>query len=458
MPIELTNLENEEKTTFDLPEGTVELDKAHIGKLREYLQEYPRSFKLEIPEGVECIGMHVFEGCSLLTTINIPDSVTRMGLIGTFSGCSSLTTIKLPEGVTNIGFWAFFGCSSLTEIKIPDSVVSIGEHAFSGCSALTEIEIPDSVVSIGKHAFSGCSSLRKIKIPKGVRWIDAMVFIGCSSLREITIPEDVAIISKHAFYGCQSLTKIKILDPNKNIFEGETLLGFALVQLNSILTINTLLEHGNNIKCKSLPDYLKESLFPELDPNDDIDSEQVLKHLLSDNNFVNHLIEKCMGEETSALDSLLDSNNLDVLLTLFSSRNKMLIDKVVQRCLHKDRENSLRNLIEQNKNLALEQRKDLSLFEQRLEHRTQNMFFKEEMIAKGLIQPFLSGKELDILRSTSKDNYNHEQSFSQEMNSSTSPSQSAVVFSQEQSSECKARNEMRDNCLKAALSRQNKNN
>ena len=47
-----------------------------------------------------------------------------------FSGCTSLTAITIPDSVTNIGVGVFFDCTSLTEITIPDSVTSIGYYAF----------------------------------------------------------------------------------------------------------------------------------------------------------------------------------------------------------------------------------------------------------------------------------------------------------------------------------------
>jgi hypothetical protein len=81
---------------------------------------------------------------------------------GAFEGCSSLTSITIPESVTEIGEHAFEGCSSLTSITIPESVTVIGESAFAGCSSLTSITIPKRVTVIGGYAFEDCSSLTSV--------------------------------------------------------------------------------------------------------------------------------------------------------------------------------------------------------------------------------------------------------------------------------------------------------
>ena len=67
----------------------------------------------------------------------------------------------------SIGQYAFDGCSGLTSITIPNSVTSIGYEAFSGCSSLTSITIPNSVTSIGQYAFSDCR-LNSLTIGSGV--------------------------------------------------------------------------------------------------------------------------------------------------------------------------------------------------------------------------------------------------------------------------------------------------
>ena len=73
-----------------------------------------------------------------------------------FYGCSGLTSITIPNSVTSIGAGAFSECTYLTSITIPNSVTSIGDYAFSECTYLTSITIPNSVTSIGDHAFESC--------------------------------------------------------------------------------------------------------------------------------------------------------------------------------------------------------------------------------------------------------------------------------------------------------------
>ena len=53
--------------------------------------------------------------------------------------CSGLTSIDIPNSVTTIGVQAFFKCSGLTSCTIGSGVTSIGSSAFTQCSGLTSI-------------------------------------------------------------------------------------------------------------------------------------------------------------------------------------------------------------------------------------------------------------------------------------------------------------------------------
>ena len=155
------------------------------------------------------LGDYAFEGCSELTSLTLPSSVTSID-IAAFYGCWMLTSLTIPSSVTSIGDYAFEGCSGLTSLTIPSSVTSIGWHAFEGCSGLTSLTLLSGVTSIGYDAFSGCSGLTSLTIPSSVTWIGGDAFRGCSGLTSLTIPSSVTSIGDWAFYGCSGLTSLTI--------------------------------------------------------------------------------------------------------------------------------------------------------------------------------------------------------------------------------------------------------
>ena len=116
--------------------------------------------------------------------------------------CNHFPTVLIKTNWYTISY-KFYGCSSLSEIVIPSSVTSIGKGAFYVCDSLSEIVIPSSVTSIGDSTFSYCHSLSEIVIPSSVTSIGDSAFSFCSSLSEIVIPSSVTSIGDSAFYNCK---------------------------------------------------------------------------------------------------------------------------------------------------------------------------------------------------------------------------------------------------------------
>ena len=111
----------------------------YVGKVAyNYKGAMPENTSMIIKDGTEKLADGLFDGCSGLTSITIPNSVTSIGT-NTFNGCSGLTSITIPNSVTSIEDYAFFGCSSLTSIYLPSSVKSIANNAFANCSELLDV-------------------------------------------------------------------------------------------------------------------------------------------------------------------------------------------------------------------------------------------------------------------------------------------------------------------------------
>ena len=155
------------------------------------------------------IGYCAFWGCSGLTSVTIPSSVTEIGPFA-FSDCRSLTSVTIPSSITKIGSSTFSGCSGLTSVTIPSSVTEIGSSAFSDCRGLTSITVPSSVTKIGDNTFSGCRGLTSVTIPSSVTEIGDGAFQHCSGLTSVTIPSSVTEIGDNAFSGCSGLTSVYV--------------------------------------------------------------------------------------------------------------------------------------------------------------------------------------------------------------------------------------------------------
>ena len=165
---------------------------------------------LTLPSSVTSIGGHAFELCSGLTSLTLPSSVTSIGEFA-FRYCSGLTSLTIPSGVTTIDYYAFADCSGLTSLTLPSSVTSIGGHAFAWCSGLTSLTLHSSVTSIGDYAFAWCSGLTSLTLPSSVTSIGGHAFEACSGLTSLTLPSSVTEIDWSAFERCNNLKECNCL-------------------------------------------------------------------------------------------------------------------------------------------------------------------------------------------------------------------------------------------------------
>lgn len=110
-------------------------------------------------------------------------------------------TIEFNDNVTSIGDSAFMGCSGLTNITIPNTVTSINTGAFNN-SGLTIVTIPDSVTIIGVAAFESCNSLASVIIeavtPPTLDGGGSTAFLNNANDRKIYVPAESVEVYKTA--------------------------------------------------------------------------------------------------------------------------------------------------------------------------------------------------------------------------------------------------------------------
>ena len=231
------------------------------------------------PSYVATINGNAFKGCTALTSITLPNSVTYIGT-NAFQGCSSLASVvtDASSGLVSIFAGAFSNCTALTAFTYPSLVTTVGTAPFSGCSSLASVTVncaslskamfanyyPQSVylgnaitsipanlfkdvsgsstlasvtfssvsplTSIGASAFQGATALTAFQIPTNVTTIGASAFQGTTSLSTVTFSSQPTISSLglNAFNGSPFYTSTLANKPPRSLAKSSTSVGYDL--------------------------------------------------------------------------------------------------------------------------------------------------------------------------------------------------------------------------------------
>lgn len=142
-------------------------------------------------------------------TYSVPESVNKLEEYA-FSSCTKMTSVSLPETITTLSDWAFDGCVSLENVNVPATVNYIGAGTFSDCHKLTSVHIPEGIKSMPKWLFYNCKSLVDLQVPATVKKIGDGALQGCELIEEFIVPDGVSTIQPQTFYGCQKLKNVSL--------------------------------------------------------------------------------------------------------------------------------------------------------------------------------------------------------------------------------------------------------
>ena len=121
--------------------------------------------KVVVEEGVTTLYDRTFRRFYALETVELPSTLTTIGATGSgvFQSCTALKNIVLPEAVTVLGKGTFQECSSLESINIPSGVTRIEENALRA-TGLVSVEFHAGVTYFGAMSFRDCKQLKEVII------------------------------------------------------------------------------------------------------------------------------------------------------------------------------------------------------------------------------------------------------------------------------------------------------
>lgn len=206
--------------TITIPDGLDVIDPTHFETCISALSA-PKLESVTFAKGTSTICNGLLANCPSLKSINIPDSVKSIGA-SVFSDCEALESIDIPDSVKSIGSYAFSGCEALESVRLPEGGCEIGAKddrgsygfVFSGCTSLKRIAIPDGLTTPNAHnsttgAFAA-PALESVAIANNASAIDGGLLANCPSLKSVDIPDSVKSIGAFAFSGCEALESVRL--------------------------------------------------------------------------------------------------------------------------------------------------------------------------------------------------------------------------------------------------------
>ena len=180
------------------------------------------------------IGNYTFMDQTLLTSVEIPSSVTTIDY-DAFKNCTGLTgTLTIGENIVSIGSGAFNNTNYSTLNY--NAINCTGQSNFANCAPnpddtnekngwlgdcpnLTTLHIGENVVNLPGFLFAYCKFTGTPTIPNTVTSIGWKTFYHCQDFSgRLTIPESVTTIGTDAFAYCTGFTELYF---NAINFEGE---------------------------------------------------------------------------------------------------------------------------------------------------------------------------------------------------------------------------------------------
>ena len=169
--------------------------------------------KVTIPASVTSINPNAFKNKTDITTVTFASS-SKCTFIGNnaFYGCTTLTAITIPNSVTTIEDYAFYNCSALATVTLGTGIATLRYNTFRGTTPLTTLTI-NSNISSHNNVFKEHMGLTTLKIGSNLTNIYTNMFQRCSNLSKVDITgSNVTSIGAYAFEGCKKLNTKNAFD------------------------------------------------------------------------------------------------------------------------------------------------------------------------------------------------------------------------------------------------------
>ena len=222
---------------------------------------------IDLGESLLTTGTNSFEGCTSLVRIDIPETVTSIGKCS-FKNCSNVQyfnssvagVLNVPSSCTTLVEYCFEGMDKITTVNIGDKVTSLGVGILLGANHVENITLPfvgssiktdDSsylskfgmifgytttntsttevsgaiysglTISSKKYWFYVPNSLENVTVTVQTQ-VPSYAFYNCDMLSSIVMPQSVTTIGSEAFTNCSATVQYTYSPTISSPWDGST--------------------------------------------------------------------------------------------------------------------------------------------------------------------------------------------------------------------------------------------
>lgn len=184
---------------------------------------------ITLPDGIKSIEKGVFEGCSQLADLTLPETVEYFD----FSAIedTAVTSLYIPRSVTQLILELEYNpFEKISEITVhPDNQFYSATDGvlfnkdgtelvwYPVAKSDTEYTVPNTVRKIGDYAFAFNFALTVVNVGENTETLGEKSFYGCSVIESVTIPKSLTSLGSNAFTYCKNLTSFNA-NPDNPVF------------------------------------------------------------------------------------------------------------------------------------------------------------------------------------------------------------------------------------------------
>ena len=165
-----------------------------------------------IGENMTYIPSDLFEYCSRLTHVTLPETITSVGS-NAFARTPWLSSLPMQDGVryyNNIALEYKYS-EETKNVRLKDGISVVAGGLFKDTD-VESVELPTSVTSLESSLFYGCKSLKDVVLPNSIKTIPNSLDIGYGNsgsidgvVENIHVPSSVTWIGRYAINQCDTV-------------------------------------------------------------------------------------------------------------------------------------------------------------------------------------------------------------------------------------------------------------